>query len=69
MNTGEDIDAEAGRRIVRLSRLVTRSGVEESRVWSVTGSIVQAALEWAQGGVNRDSPDFYVKRHRLGLAD
>lgn len=69
MNTGEDIDAEAGRRIVRLSRLVTRSGVDESSVWSVTGSIVQAALEWAQGGVDRQSPDFYVKRHRLGPAD
>ena len=67
MNTGDDIDADAGRRIVRLSRVVSRSGVDRDSVWSTTGAIVQAALEWALAGVERQNPMFYLERHRLGV--
>lgn len=67
MNTGDDMDAEAGRRIVRLATLVGRSGVTPSQVWPVTGSIVQASLEWALAGVQREGPRVYLKRHGLDV--
>lgn len=67
MNTGDDVDADAGRRIVRLSRLVSRSGVDSDSVWSTTGAIVQAALEWALAGVQRQGPLYYLERYQLGV--
>jgi AcrR family transcriptional regulator len=65
MNTGDDLDADAGRRIIRLSSLVSRSGVDRDSVWSTTGVIVQAALEWALAGVERQGPLYYLERHQL----
>lgn len=69
MNTGEDLDADAGSRVVRLSRIVKRAGVPSANVWPVTGAIVAAALEWAGSGVDRLEAVAYLERHGLLGAD
>lgn len=65
MNTGEDVVAEAGKRIVALSRLVADSDIAPDLVWSTTGAIVQACLEWAQAGVAREDLQHYLRAHTL----
>ena len=65
MNTGEDVLAEAGKRIIALSRLVAHSNIAPDLVWSTTGAIVQACLEWAQAGVAREDLQHYLKAHTL----
>lgn len=59
MGTGEDVVAEAGKRIITLSRLVAASDIAPEQVWSTTGEIVQACLEWAKAGVSRGTPQQY----------
>ena len=65
MNTGEDVLAEAGKRIIALSRLVAGSDIAPELVWSTTGAIVQACLEWAQAGVARQELQHYLRAHTL----
>ena len=65
MNTGEDVLAEAGKRIIALARLVTGSDIAPDRVWSTTGAIVQACLEWASDGVSRDELQAYLRAYAL----
>ena len=65
MNTGEDVLAEAGKRIIALSRLVRGSDIAPDLVWSTTGAIVQACLEWAQAGVARQELQHYLRAHTL----
>lgn len=62
MNTGDDVIADAGARIITLSRIVSLAGIPPTRVWQVSGSIVQAALEWAQAGAARKTPEHYLRQ-------
>ena len=65
MNTGDDVLAEAGKRIITLSRLVAGSSISPDRVWSTTGEIVGACLEWARAGVAREGLPHYLLSHKL----
>lgn len=65
MNTGDDVLAEAGKRIIALSALVAGSDIAAERVWSTTGEIVQACLEWARAGVSRDELQSYLRAYGL----
>ncbi|CAB4577446.1 unannotated protein [freshwater metagenome] len=65
MNTGEDVLSEAGKRIIMLARLVAGSSISPDRVWSTTGAIVGACLEWAQAGVSRKGLPHYLGSHKL----
>lgn len=65
MNTGDDVLAEAGKRIITLARLVAGSDVAPDRVWSTTGAIVQACLEWARAGVAREGLQQYLLAYKL----
>lgn len=65
MNTGEDVLAEAGKRIIALSRLVAASDTSPDLVWPTTGAIVQACLEWAHAGVARGDLQHYLRVHSL----
>jgi AcrR family transcriptional regulator len=68
MNTGDELIAEAGSRIIGLSRLVALAGIPAGQVWQVTGAIIQAVVEWAHAGVSRDEPLHYLaKQAVLGL--
>jgi AcrR family transcriptional regulator len=65
MNTGEDVLSEAGKRIIMLARLVAGSSISPDRVWSTTGAIVGACLEWARAGVSRKGLPHYLGSHKL----
>ena len=60
LDAGDDLAADAGKRVVELARIVERSGVAGDRVWIVTGAIVQSALQWAGAGASRAHPSDYL---------
>lgn len=64
LDAGNELAADAGRRVVALARVVERANVEPHRVWIVTGAIVQAALQWAAAGSSREHPDHYLRQHQ-----
>jgi AcrR family transcriptional regulator len=63
MDAPDELTADAGKRIVRLSRIVAHASPQSDRVWITTGAIVQAALAWVDAGVNREHPLSYLRMH------
>jgi len=64
MDAPDGLSADAGRRVVELSRVLSGAGIDPARIWLVTGVIVQAALDWANAGATRDHPRVYLEGHR-----
>lgn len=63
LDAASELAADAGRRVVKLAGILARADIHPDRVWIVTGAIVQAALEWAGAGANREHPGVYLTKY------
>lgn len=61
LDAGDELAADAGKRVVQLASILEKAAVAPDRVWIVTGAIVQAALQWAGAGVSRGDPRDYLR--------
>lgn len=58
-----EVTAESGKRIVALAEVVAMAGVLSSRVWLVTGAIVQAVVAWVSAGPQRSALSGYLEEY------
>ena len=63
MKATQELQDEAGKRVVWLARSVAQGIPNPERTWIVTGAIVQAVLAWVEAGVDREHPAHYLNNY------